>query len=136
MITTVKDEKSLVGRKFGDLTVVSDCGRDSNPYRVYLCKCECGKDRKVFTSCLIRKAAPIRSCGLGSCKYSHSKPKRSNIEATLNGETHTLRKWCEIKKMSYHTVYNRVIVLKWPIERALFNGIEKDAFGRPINRVK
>ena len=52
--------KSLIGQKFGRLTVVV---RDKNirDKVAYLCKCDCGKEAVVIGSCLQGKRT--RSCG-------------------------------------------------------------------------
>ena len=42
-----------------------------------------------------------------------------NINITLDGETHCLAEWCEIKGLNYPRVYQRIYKLKWDYERAL-----------------
>jgi hypothetical protein len=51
---------NLIGEKFGKLIVVSYLGKS-----YWLCHCDCGKEKKVFTSNLKR----VKSCGC----YNHSK---------------------------------------------------------------
>lgn len=51
----------LVGQKFGDLTVVEDVGLDHRSNVVWLCRCDCGKEKKVLGTNLIRGV--IRGCG-------------------------------------------------------------------------
>ena len=38
---------------------------------------------------------------------------------TINGETHSLKEWCEIYNMDHTVVYNRYNKHKWSIEEAL-----------------
>lgn len=45
--------------------------------------------------------------------------KRSNVYATLNGETRILKDWAELYGVPYKRVHQRVRVHGWSLERAL-----------------
>lgn len=47
--------------------------------------------------------------------------KRTNFLVTLNGETKPLVAWCEERGLNYFTVWSRIRVLGWIVERALAN---------------
>lgn len=49
------------GSKFGNLTVISEDGRDSHGHIFYLCLCTCGKKKRVSRNHLC--ANTIKSCG-------------------------------------------------------------------------
>ena len=44
---------------------------------------------------------------------------RVNRRVTYNGETHTIAEWAEITGIKYATLWRRICVLKWDIEKAL-----------------
>lgn len=45
--------------------------------------------------------------------------KRNNELLEYNGEIHTIAEWARLKNMSYSTLYERIKVHNWEIERAL-----------------
>ena len=53
--------KDLTGQKFGKLTVISRCENDKYGRAQWLCKCTCGRTRKVMSWCLTRSV--IVHCG-------------------------------------------------------------------------
>lgn len=60
MNSSVKD---LTGAKIGKLTVVKDSGRRGYKGQViWICKCDCGKEKEIIGSSL-RKKNPTKSCG-------------------------------------------------------------------------
>lgn len=61
----------LIGRRFGRLTVIDRAGYDKTGKRfMWLCKCDCGKTKKVETSHLLRGST--RSCGCLAIDVSHT----------------------------------------------------------------
>lgn len=52
-------------------------------------------------------------------RSEQSKNRTNTIYATLNGETKRLFEWCEILKLNYHTVYNRIYKMGLSPEDAL-----------------
>lgn len=76
--------KNLIGKKFGRLTVVDYIGKNKNMKRIWLCKCECGKEKEVPTSYLT--SGDTKSCG---CLLSdRSREFYSKLNKT-HGMTHT-----------------------------------------------
>lgn len=57
-----------------------------------------------------------------NCRWTDMKQqarnRRSNINYTINGETHCLKEWCEICDIGYQTAYSR-LHYGWTIEQAL-----------------
>lgn len=45
--------------------------------------------------------------------------RRTNILITYKGEKHTMSEWADIKNIPLRTLWNRINVLNWDIERAL-----------------
>ena len=41
--------KDLTGQRFGHLTVIEKTGQTENKYRLWLCRCDCGKEITVNT---------------------------------------------------------------------------------------
>lgn len=67
----------LTGQKFGRLTVISFLGRIKWSY--YLCKCECGKEKKVRRDHL--KTGKILSCGC----YRDEMSKAASVKHNQSG---------------------------------------------------
>lgn len=88
-----KLSESLIGHKFGRLTVQEDAGRSSNPkkYRLWKCLCECG-GWKITTTSLLR-GGKTKSCG---CLARESRAR--NGRAKLNA----LRREASITKIFEH----------------------------------
>lgn len=58
---------NLIGKRFGRLTVVSQCGTTPELRYTYKCKCDCGESKDVYSFNLIH--GKIQSCG---CFYRES----------------------------------------------------------------
>ena len=60
-------ERCLIGERFGRLVVVECAGQRRLPcgtsYTAWRCKCDCGNETIVSTSCLTREKNNTRSCG-------------------------------------------------------------------------
>jgi hypothetical protein len=56
----VRQKLDLTGRKFGKITVLHEVARKKR-HRVWLCRCDCGKEKSVLQDNLINKHA--QSCG-------------------------------------------------------------------------
>lgn len=58
---TRKTFKSLVGQRFHRLVVVEYLGSDKHHNTVWLCRCDCGNEKRVHGPCL--KTGNTKSCG-------------------------------------------------------------------------
>lgn len=68
--------KSLIGKRFGKLTVLSDTNlKNKNGRKIYLCLCDCGKTKQIVSDYLLKGT---RSCGclLHQEKYDNLIGKR------------------------------------------------------------
>lgn len=63
--------EDLTGRRFGELTVLSQTERDARNHVRWLCRCSCGKEIKVLASRL--KNGHTRSCGCKRHSASYNK---------------------------------------------------------------
>lgn len=58
-----------------------------------------------------------------NCRWVDTKTqnrnKRTNLQYTINGETHCLGEWCEILNLDYMKVYQRIKRLHWTFEKAI-----------------
>lgn len=63
-----------------------------------------------------------------NCKWATRKEQSNNMRTnrvyTLNGETKTLKQWCDLYSLKYHTILCRVLK-GWPIEKALWHPIKQ-----------
>jgi hypothetical protein len=69
---TTKRQKynmDITGQKFGHLTVIRQCGKDDKGYRLFVCRCECGRFTKGLPIHRLR-SKNTKSCG---CKKFGSK---------------------------------------------------------------
>lgn len=82
-------KKSLIGLKFGRLTVQSIDSVGTNNKTHYLCQCECGNTTKVTASNL--GAGKVKSCGCWRRDFNAKKRKAPGI-AALNALYHSYRK--------------------------------------------
>lgn len=84
------NKQDLVGKKIGKLTVIEYVGkknRGETKYDYYLCKCECGNEKLVVRSSLLKKK--VKSCGcLRTSKNIKNSfvPKVQEVKTT-NGNT-------------------------------------------------
>ena len=60
--------KDLTGQKFGKLTVEKLVRREENGKYIWLCKCDCGKEREVWGRALTKGVAT--SCNSRNCRKS------------------------------------------------------------------
>lgn len=77
---TRNDRPLSIGEVFFDLTVASLCEKDKDGKICYLCKCKCGKERKVRRSYLVH--GTTKSCGCGR-KVASSVTAKKNVLAAI-----------------------------------------------------
>lgn len=65
----------MIGSKFGRWTVLSDAGTNKTGHRKYRCRCDCGQERTVMKSGLLRGSS--QSCGCLRNEF-HSKRKKTH----------------------------------------------------------
>lgn len=58
-------------------------------------------------------------------KTAQNNNSSQNITVVFQGEEKTLGEWAKERGIHYHTLYNRIIVHKWDIERALTTPVRK-----------
>lgn len=75
----VKPRESIVGRVFGELTVLCEAGKDHKGNRLVKVQCSCGKVKTVY----VRNVENGQSRG---CFHSQRKPGERRKKATFNGE--------------------------------------------------
>ena len=69
----------LTGRKFGKLTVLGKAGESQDHYRVWRCRCDCGKEILVNTKRL--KSGTVTNCGC----IPRTTARRGKIAEDLSG---------------------------------------------------
>lgn len=82
--------KNILGKVFGQITVISPSNKKDNKSRakMWLCKCSCGNEKIIFGSQL--RSGAVRSCGCGMKKTQFDK---------VHGLIHTLeyKRWAGMK---------------------------------------
>lgn len=94
--------KNLIGQKFGRLTVIKRDENSKTNHTMWICKCECGKVKRVDSSNLIR--GTTLSCGCYK-KEKISKIKRKYDKEKFNERIYNI--WSGIKTRCY----NKKVVL-------------------------
>ena len=59
----MSEKKDLTGERFGRLVVIREAGRAKDGRVLWLCKCDCGREKVVCGSSLTRRKNPTVSCG-------------------------------------------------------------------------
>jgi hypothetical protein len=63
-----------------------------------------------------------------NCRWATAKVqgnnKRNNRNFTYNNETKTIAQWADVTGIKYGTLYCRLIIKGWNIEKALFSHVE------------
>lgn len=72
-------KKDLTGQTFGDWTVVKEVGNSNSKERLWLCRCSCGRERKVFQANLTRGLS--LSCGYRASHGSHGMAKTGEYKS-------------------------------------------------------
>lgn len=75
--------KSLIGKKFGRLTVIADTQEKQGTAKMWLCRCDCGKELKVRTDSLT--SGRTISCGC----YLYDKDRIKALNDGKKIEEHT-----------------------------------------------
>lgn len=77
-------KKDLTGQKFGRLTVIKQDGKYKNGARLWICKCECGNEKRVAGTHLV--SGKIKSCG---CLLIETTIERNKTEKVKHGKRGT-----------------------------------------------
>lgn len=79
--TSKRGTNNLIGQRFGRLTVIKRVGSNQHGKAIWLCRCDCGKEKEVVSTHLTRSKDPIKSCG---CYRKENTKKRFNKGGTTN----------------------------------------------------
>lgn len=71
----------LTGQRFGRLTVIRENGADKRG-RLWLCKCDCGNYKSVYTRLL--RSGNVKSCGCGMIDHAYTALKDSEGETRVS----------------------------------------------------
>ena len=87
--------KDLTGIKFTRLIVIKLAYIGKHNHSYWLCKCECGKEKVINSSCLLTKNT--RSCG---CLTKELIKKLFTIHGMSNTRFHII--WCQMKQRCFY----------------------------------
>jgi hypothetical protein len=73
---------NLIGQKFGHLTVVGKAENNTQGKQMWICKCDCGREKAKPTDTYSLKHGKVKSCG---CLYFESNKERNK----KHGLTHS-----------------------------------------------
>lgn len=72
------EKLNLAGKQFGRLTVLKEVGKNKHGSYLWLCRCECGREKVIVGSQLVKSKGGTRSCGRHS-KLGRPRDKRPHI---------------------------------------------------------
>lgn len=90
----------LIGQKFGRLTPIKYVGKNKHSKSLYLCKCDCYKEKIVLGNSLV--SGRTKSCGCLRIKHGYS--KRNNYSKTYKAWRSMLGR-CNNPKVSNYKNY-------------------------------
>lgn len=88
----------LVGQNFGRLTVIKFSHSDRHG-RLFLCKCNCGKETKVYRTNLTSKK--VKSCGCLNKELLKQRSIRAPGEATFNSIENSYKHWARYRNLDW-----------------------------------
>jgi len=92
----------LTGKKFGRLTPIKCCGKNSHGQYLWLCRCDCGNEKVILGYCL--QNGNTKSCG---CFNIEQKTSWTKAEVNILTEFYPEKgaTWCanKLKKSIYRT---------------------------------
>lgn len=131
----------FIGKKFGRLTVIAFVSKDKSRKHMFLCKCDCGKEKVVSRNNLV--TGTTKSCGCIKVELLKSKAKKysKNTHEKLYNTWAGMKQRCYNPNAERYTIYGArgiQICDKWKnsfvdfAEWALLNGYQE---GLSIDRI-
>lgn len=126
-----KDCGSLVGKRFSRLVVIGLFGTDKGRNRIWVCRCDCGKEQNILGMCL--KNGAIKSCGclrrdrMGGLNKTHGQRRTSTYRIWAGMRTRCQNPKCPEYK--YYGAKGIAVCEKWQ----KFAGFFEDMGARPSN---
>lgn len=113
--------KDIIGKRFGKLVVIEDLGT-KNQHRFWKCKCDCGGEKEVMHTHLVKGF--VTTCG---CGYKGQENPLWEGYGEISGA-----RWCQIKRHRRHAeerVFDITIEQAWELylkqnRRCALSGIE------------
>ncbi|MEC4049770.1 hypothetical protein OX284_010055 [Flavobacterium sp. SUN046] len=95
----MKKIEIIKGSRFGKLTIISECN-STGKSRIFLCKCDCGKETIRTIKALLKKS--FSSCGCFQKEFNNSPrySRRTENHGHLNTRLYSI--WSEMKKRCYN----------------------------------
>lgn len=103
--------ENCIGKKYGKLTILKE-ERDDRNFIFYLCKCECGNEKKVYRSNLI--SGKTKSCGC-DYKVSNQRFKKFNSYIIIKEKNIVIGKTTNTNKEFYIDLedYEKIKNISW-----------------------
>lgn len=87
--------KDIIGKKYNNLVVVGESGKDKFGNKLWICKCNCGNFTIISTHNLI--SGHTKSCGCLHREVLSNKNTKHGLWGTI-----IYQKWLDIKKRCYN----------------------------------
>lgn len=100
---SIKFSLNLVGLRFGRLVAVEFTGKKKDGHRLWLCKCDCGKDHIAKASLL--KANLVKSCGCYRVELA-SRTKRVHGGCMDGRRSKLYRAWSSLRERCNNTTHH------------------------------
>lgn len=94
--------KNLIGERFGRLIVIKEKGRNKRRQKIWLCKCDCGKEKEIPTSYLTSGDTTSCGCYRKECEIKNlsktwGKPRTHGLS-----NTRLYQIWADMKDRCYN----------------------------------
>ena len=130
---------NLLGNRYGKLVVISDAGSKlgscGKKFTKWLCQCDCGKQKEILTSSLLRGRTLSCGCLKTNCHKIHGYSKTENLYTAWN----SIKRRCLNKNDKAYKYYggrgisicdewsnNYVSFREWCMENGYKNGLTID----------
>ena len=130
----MKNFTSLIGNKYGRLTVISLSDYKIDNRITYVCKCDCGNTTIVKSVNLTRKTRPTRSCGCIKKELNKTRGiKHNQTKTRIYKIWASIKRRCNNKNDKYYGGRGITMCEEWQkeplkfIEWAYANGYDENA---------
>lgn len=92
----------LTGKRFGRLLVIKEVGRNKGRQKIWLCKCDCGKEKEIPTTYLTSGDTTSCGCYRKECEIKNLSKFWGSCKTHGLGNTRIYQIWADMKDRCYN----------------------------------